>query len=278
MNEPVPAPQGTIGVLYIAFGDMYRHEACNSIASLRNICPAIAVAIVTDTVIEALTDVTTVLRPPIPSLECKPTYICDSPFERTLFLDTDTYIVRDIAPLFDLLDHYDICAQYGGTQFNGPYGLTFQARINSGLLLFKRCGATQDMFAAWLALYIKEKIDKDARNPADERALTQAIATSTARPGFVSPCVYINLNAPWVFHSPPLILHGRVPSFAAIAQDMLRNWSPENDWAPRVWLPNLRGLLPRGARRSDPLLAVAFVLRRLWNECRHRVQKLFLAR
>jgi hypothetical protein len=261
------------GVLYIAFGEAYRAEVCRSIASLRQASPKIRVAVITDSAIDDLTDVTTVLRPAIRSLECKPTYISESPFNRTLFLDTDTYVVRDISLLFGLLDHFDICAQYGGTQFNGPSGLTFQARVCSGLLLFKRSHDTDEMFAKWQALYAQEKRAKAEPNLADERALTEAIATSRVRPGFVSPCVHINLNAPWVFHSPPLVLHGRVASFAAIARDILRNWEPATDWAPRVYLPNLRGLLPRGVRRSDPLLAVALVLRRLWNELRHRLHR-----
>jgi hypothetical protein len=268
----------SIGVLYIAFGDTYRTEVRRSIASLRKVSPGVPVAVVTDAVIDGLPDVTTVLRPAIRSLECKPTYIGVSPFKRTLFLDTDTYVVRDITLLFDLLDHFDICAQYGGTQFNGPSGLTFQARMCSGLLLFKQSQEMDDVFRNWLDLYAREKRVKAEVNLADERALTEAVATSKVRPGIVSPCVHINLNAPWVFHSPPLVLHGRVPSFEAMANDMVRNWNPANDWAPRVYLPNLRGLLPRGVRRSDPILAVALVLRRLWNEGKHRLQHAFYTR
>jgi hypothetical protein len=258
------------GVLYIAFGDRYRDEARQSIASLRRVSPDAQIAVVTDTPL-GMPGVQDLLRPAIRSLECKPTYIDCSPFDHTLFLDTDTFVARDVRPLFGLLQHYDICAQFGGTQFNGPDGLDFQARACSGLLLFRKSQPVDRLFQHWRELYAVEKSVKDEQNLADERALTEALAKSEARPGVISPCVHINLNAPNVFHSPAVVLHGRAPSLRHIAQRINSGWDNSTDWAPRVWLPNLRGLLPRGVRRSDPLLAVAFVFRRAWNESLSRL-------
>lgn len=38
-----------------------------------------------------------------------------SPFEHTIFLDTDTFVCGDFSELFDLLDHFDIAMSHDRT-------------------------------------------------------------------------------------------------------------------------------------------------------------------
>lgn len=257
------------GVLYIAFGDKYVEELRGAVKSLRQVSPNLGVAVVTDEVIDDLQGVHFIIRPPIRSLESKPTYLGSTPFAQTMFLDTDTFVARDITPLFGLLDFYDFCAQWGGARFGSEDGLDCHARIHSGMMLFRHSDALVTVFEHWLALYKEEQRGTGEHNLADERSLTESLARSTLRLGVLPSYVQIGLNAPWVFFAPPMVLHGRPRSFEALRRHISQGWDPTTDWAPRIWLPNLQGLLPRGVRRSDPLLGIALMGRRLWNEFRY---------
>lgn len=257
------------GVLYIAFGERYIEELRVSVKSLRTVSPQLGIAVVTDHLIADLENVQFILQPPIRSLESKPAYMICAPFAQTMYLDTDTYIARDIEPLFGLLDFYDFLAQWGGARFGSNDGLDCHARIHSGMMIFKRTINLIPVFENWLSLYKDEKLKTGDLNLADERSLTECLARSQLRLGVLPPYAQIGLNAPWVFFAPPMVLHGRPRSFEALSRHINQGWNPATDWAPRIWLPNLQGLLPRGLRRSDPLLGLALVGRRLWNELRY---------
>ena len=97
------------GVLYVAFGESYRAECLQSIRSLKKIHPILPVCVVTDKnwTYELKPEVV-LKRSPILSLKAKPTYVRESPFQETLYLDTDTTIVSPILDVFDLLQYFDI--------------------------------------------------------------------------------------------------------------------------------------------------------------------------
>lgn len=259
------------GVFYIAFGEKYREEVRRSCESLKRVAPTLKVAVVSDRTWEGAFQPEVVLeRPPILSLECKSRYMGESPFEQTLFLDTDTYVVRDPLPLFGLLRHYDFCTQFGGAQFNHPGGLEHQARACSGMMLFRNSAEVRGVFARWDEEYMEEGKRLGASGQADERALTIALAESRLRLGVLAPYVHLNLGTPSVFLSPPVVLHGREMDMAVVARRIAGGWDQLRDWHPRVWLPNIRGLLPAGVRRSDPFLAASLIARRAWNTWRNR--------
>src|SRR4051812_12152884 len=124
--------QNNEGVLYLTFGHKYQEEARRSLRSLREVSH-VSTAVITDQVWdEDPRPDHFVIRDPLPSFRSKPSYVYEaSPFGRTLFLDTDTIVGRDIAPAFGLLEHYDIGVRFGGAQMNEPGGLTFHSQCNS---------------------------------------------------------------------------------------------------------------------------------------------------
>ena len=79
----------------------------------------------------------------------------ESPFDRTLFLDTDTTVVGAVEPLFYLLDRFDIGLHMHphyrtyGTYERGGYLST----ANTGVVLFRRCAAVSEMFDRWLEAF-----------------------------------------------------------------------------------------------------------------------------
>lgn len=261
----------TRGALYIAFGERYREEVRRSAESLRRVNSSFEVAVVGDRPwTGGFRPNHFVDRPAILSLACKSRYMGESPFEETLFLDTDTFVARDPLPLFGLLKHYDVCVPFGGAQFNHPGGLDHQARACSGMILYRNTEAVRDVFRRWDEEYAAEAERLGYSGQADERSLTIALAESRLRLGVLPPYVHLNVGTPSVFLSPPIVLHGREVDLATVSERIGGSWDQALDWHPRVWLPAIRGLLPAGVRRSDPLLSAALILRRVWNTWRTR--------
>lgn len=264
----------TRGVLYIAFGEQYRKEARQSLATLRRVSPNVVCAVLTDrpwTEIPAPDIV--VLRPLDASFGSKPRQMYDaSPFEETLYLDTDTIVVRDVEPLFGLLRWYDVGVKFAGPQLNEPDGLLYHTQTSSNLILFRKCETVAHTFALW-----REEFDRasaavaevgDRRGLADQRYFAIAIARSKARPVHLDDYVLFNLGESMITYSPPIVVHGRLPEMDQIARRLVAGWDPVNDWEPRFWLPDVRGLLPLRIRRADPLLFLAYGVRRAFNRLR----------
>jgi hypothetical protein len=262
------------GVVYIAFGERYAAETRRSLASLRLVTEA-SVAVVTDQPWKSDPQPDMfVLRPAERSFRCKPLHLYDaSPFTRTLFLDTDTVIARDIAPVFGLLEHFDVAVNFAGAPLNHPGGLEFHLQCSSGVILFRKGPTVEHLFTEWLHLYdeaCKQTSSTDERGVGDQRYLAIAIAESVARPAHLGSFLNFAITDVMVTNSPPAVYHGRKAWLEKVGSQMNRTWDPASDWYTRVWMPNAAGFLPRGVRRSDPLLAMALILRRFWNELQRR--------
>jgi len=276
MNLDLPLPG--CGVLYIAFGEKYRNEARRSMASLRRSNPAISVAVVTDCAWEhdPKPDLF-IVRPPVPGFASKPAYIRETPFEATLFVDTDTVFARDPQKIFGLLRHYDIGVTFEGPQLNEPDGLELHTQCSSGVILYLKNPQVWEVLGKWRELHEKAASSpgmfpgKDQRGLNDQRYLAIAIARSRVRPVHLTSYLQFVLFNVSTAYSPPILYHGRLAEMEFLDDFISSRWTSVEDCRPRVWLPNLRGLLPMGIRNSDPLLAFAVILRRLWNELRWRV-------
>ena len=268
--------QANEGIVYLAFGEKYQEETRRSLRSLRTVSD-VSTAVVTDRPWkEEPRPEHFIIRGSAPSFRSKPLYIYEaSPFERNLFLDTDTIVARDIVPIFGLLGHYDIGVHFGGAQMNDTEGLTFHSQCNSGVILFRKCDEVACVFKRWLSFYDDAAAglsgDDDPRGMGDQRYLAPAIARSRARPVHLGSFLNFTLFETIGTSCPPVVYHGRSPWMEDLADTINRSWDQKTDWYARIWFPNLAGFLPRGASRSDPLLAAAFLLRRLYNELRWRM-------
>src|SRR6516162_7148098 len=112
------------GILYIAFGQKYHDEARRSLRSLRKVSNLPTVVITERSWAEEPLPDHFIVRPPLKSTRAKPLYLYEAtPFEKTLFLGTDTVIGRDVVPAFGLLKHYDIGVRFGGPPVHEGDGL-----------------------------------------------------------------------------------------------------------------------------------------------------------
>jgi hypothetical protein len=157
------------GYIYVASnnvggvkGTNYIQEAIYSANSLRKYDPKANITLYTDKPIK--NDVFTNIQIVKMSLRCKQKFLKNSPYEKTILIDTDTYINHSISDLFDLLDRYELLGvqDYARKRnfpnipeyMNIPYGFS---EINSGLLAFKKCENFTKMIDLWNFYYDKYK-------------------------------------------------------------------------------------------------------------------------
>jgi hypothetical protein len=95
------------------------------------------------------------------SLRCKQHLLYNnSPYDNTVFIDSDTLINWNLKDLFQLLNNFDILGVYDYSRKryfdflpdynNIPSGFS---EINTGLIAFKKCKAVSDLFSQWSSLY-----------------------------------------------------------------------------------------------------------------------------
>jgi hypothetical protein len=148
------------GVVYVATGNKYYHEACISVRSLKA-SNRIRAAIYTD---QPQQDPNFDIHIPVESTGDgfldKVVNLKGSPFEQTLFLDTDTFVCADLTDLFNLLKQYDIAAAHDHlVREVYPISGIPQAfpEFNTGVLLFRNNQAVRTLLDDWIETFRKEK-------------------------------------------------------------------------------------------------------------------------
>ena len=97
------------GVIYVATGRKWIEEATASVAMLKQHMPGVQVVLFSDRDDAGGTfDDVVVLDRQEGGYRDKILCLRRSPFERTIFLDTDTHVTADLGELFRLLDRFDV--------------------------------------------------------------------------------------------------------------------------------------------------------------------------
>jgi hypothetical protein len=131
--------------------------------SIRAVVPQLPIALVADMPIESdLFDHVMVLENPEYHCGDKIPGIMMSPFERTLYLDTDTYACADFTDLFRLLDQFDVAAAH--TQSRPDFEQldlpdSFQC-YNSGVILFRQSPAWDEFTQEWHKIYRQHREER----------------------------------------------------------------------------------------------------------------------
>lgn len=114
------------GVFYVATGDEWIKEAVVSAQSLRQHMPDIHISLYTNSDVNepSFSTIEKISLPPgdrrIETLARRIELMLEMPWERTLRLDTDTFILGKLSPIFAVLDEFDIAAVHGGTRVSLP--------------------------------------------------------------------------------------------------------------------------------------------------------------
>lgn len=149
------------GIIYIVVGERrFLDECIFSVTSLKKFCPDIPVTIFTDKtdVPSSYFDDIKSINNDINPFKNKVKYMYQSPYDYTLFLDSDTEIRQSIYELFELLDNNDLALAHSihldrsrfptrliGYADPDPYNT-----YNTGVILYKKSDKLERFFAKWL--------------------------------------------------------------------------------------------------------------------------------
>src|SRR5690349_19629775 len=97
------------GVVYVAVGEEFIAEACQSAESLKRHDPALPVTPFSSApVASPHFERVVVPEPPYHPKVARITSLAKSPYERTLSIDTDAYICGPVSDIFDVMGAYDL--------------------------------------------------------------------------------------------------------------------------------------------------------------------------
>ena len=158
----------SIGVVYIATGEKYVRAAVNSAASVKKHCKNLKIHLFTDLENFSHDCIDGITHIEQPHRRSKVDYLIKTPFERTLYLDSDTRIVDNIAEVFKLLDNFDIALAHAHARNHPatkeqwhthiPYSFP---QLNGGVILFKMNAKVESLLKQWREAYHTAGFKKD---------------------------------------------------------------------------------------------------------------------
>jgi hypothetical protein len=199
------------GILYFAKGETFVEEATLSARQVASVMPETPIAIVADREPDADPFDEVLLDTSAFAKRDKPRAMRRTPYERTIYLDTDTYVEEPIDELFDLLDAFELGARRNKSEVHvdkvddtDPNNAVSKAfpEFNSGVIPYRKTAAVWEMLREWERLCLPD-------HEFDQRSLRPALYDSDVR--FTSipnryNCIYRNDNvvnkSVKVFHGP----------------------------------------------------------------------------
>lgn len=206
-NDP-----GSRGCVYIATGREYIDEAFRALSSLREQMPDVAVCCFTDDpeyAAQKFPHVERIEQPYRNFLEKIPP-LSRTPYERTIFLDTDTVITGNISDLFDLLDRFDIAAAPDAFSAKAEGCPDCFQHLNTGVIVYRRTPAVLDFFARWFSEFQAEVATR-ADKPHDQMSFQRLLYHSDLRLYILPAEYHLRLTCPQLIRiwTPVRIIHSR---------------------------------------------------------------------
>ena len=213
----------TKGFFYVATGKAFLAETLKSVRSLRKYHPDSQVTLYTEAledVPDGLFDQVIILSDPVYSFRDKVLPIMEPPYDKNVFLDTDTLLMENVEELFELLDRVDLVYAHANNRSWGDgyeYGVPLSfPEANSGVLVYNRCEAVREMMEDWFSLYEEQIRERGVKSP-DQPPLRAALYRSSLNTTVLPPEYNFRLIFPNAAGEMPVkILHGRgAPLFVA---------------------------------------------------------------
>jgi len=252
------------GYLYAATGKQFTDEAAASVKSLRRFNSKIHVTLITDIpcTYSEFDDIQIVNFDSSninwkKGLLYKALALQNSPYDKTFFVDTDTYFTEECAELFDLLEYNDLLIAHSpadvskviinGKKIEGyhPY--------NTGVIVYKKTPEVVQLFKDWLTAY-QENFEI---YPSDQTPFMEALLKNEVRVYVLLP--FYNFREHFMVSLPPgrvKIIHGRPRDVLDLEKRINENighrtWLPRREKVifrqPRSMKRRLKNLLPTSA-------------------------------
>ncbi len=196
------------GVLYIAVGEDYIEEANKSVEILKNEMPDTHVTLITDEERLAANqfDDIKIIDDSAKNMSNKINHLQRTPYDRTVFFDTDIYVDQDFSELFNLLDEFDIALAHETARFQEmleDVPRSFST-FNTGVIVYRNNSGFRELLSRWREIYLERAEGREGQmreQPSFRKAIYESdlrVATLTpeyncrfAKPGFVSNKVRI---------------------------------------------------------------------------------------
>jgi hypothetical protein len=155
------------GVIFVATGAFYIERAEEAARSVRRTNPQLGITLMSDSQPRntGLFDIVV----PIDNSHArsKVDNFIRSPYERTLYLDSDTRVLDDLTSLFSLLDQFDLAATHVFRREalkhrpGRPSIPSSFPQLNSAVVLYRKSETTDLFFSKWSEMYHQAKIKYD---------------------------------------------------------------------------------------------------------------------
>jgi len=145
------------GIVYIAFGNKCIKELRYSVKTIRLTNPNLHITLFTDKD-PSLDQIDNVKIISTHSTRLKQEYLWESPYENTLYMDSDTGVVGDIECLFGLMDRFDIAATQDLIRKDPKKSKPYPDYANipdgfpeyaGGVILFRKSHSVKKFFDIW---------------------------------------------------------------------------------------------------------------------------------
>lgn len=221
------------GVLYVATGKRYLEEALRSAKTVRHHMPKTPIALFTDGESrppDGFFDQLFTIEAPHRSTADKIRCMASSPFERTLFLDTDTRITQPVNELFEILNRFDLACCHGPWRTCGiemPECPDAFPELNTGVVAYRGLPEVVEVFCRWEKLHAE--IQSDLKRPIhDQPAFRRAVYESSLQLYVLPPEYNLRTPFPWFAggNAQVKILHGRGPTLHRARQAVNQGRQP----------------------------------------------------
>ncbi len=209
----------TQGAVYIITQDpRYVGLLMSSAASLKRAMPDLPITVFSQFPVESgLFEKVESVRPSQDGFYDKSRLIQNSPYDRTLLIDADTYVLQPVPELFSLLDQFDCAAtheEYVNTDWHNRYPRTdipaSFPEFNTGVLMLKRSGRTGAMLEQWGKLYEQFLREKPGEAINDQPFFRVAAYFSEVRFATLPREYNCKFRGQGYLNGPVKILHGHV--------------------------------------------------------------------
>jgi hypothetical protein len=221
------------GVLYAVTGESNLAEVLFSAASLKRCMPELPITLVTD-VSGATGPFETVIHVPTDAYDRAYTIraVQRLPYERTLYLDSDTYVCGRLDSIFETLERHDMAGVVvpGLPKYTTGVAPESFPSVNGGVLAFRRSDRTTRFLALWLATY-EEHNAKERRGSVapgqqgkkflpNQPSLRETLFASDIRFGVLRQSYNCRLDHLNIVDGEVKILHGGHADLARIAREV----------------------------------------------------------
>lgn len=265
MTEQAKKPQ--CGVIYVATGAKFVAEAEKSLATLRKTNPDLPAMLLTDSAPAnpERWDTLSVDASLKGVRGASKLYMDRAPWERCLFLDTDTHVYSDLSQGFTLLDRFDLAGDHyhSGHHYQLPGLPSSFPEICSGVLFWKKNERTSVFFDLWREFYHGDPETYGGRKW-DQKSLRYAVWLSDVR--FIDlPSSYDLITYfPAVIEGPVVIAHGR----SAINLDRMKQRMSSSEQL-RAYVPGI------GMMRHPSDMSLFESLWVIWRITAWKLKKIF---